>query len=763
MEISGVTLWSFHNRNYHLLNYNGDYIFRYIPIGIISDNGVEAKVYLPRASKSLKQKYVQEQKKNFLDEAKPRILLCSEGKRVAESIEKIIVDEEVFDNLDIKVETDLIIFENIDRFVNSHYSAKQFLKWISPLLGEKRFIFHFSNPESKFIQMVKEETNSLIIPLSTLRNNIEVKKASLEYFEKERSEVEWSILEKYNIDRVNLYQEETAIVPEPPLEAGNINHHLGAARYILSKIEEEKISNKRLYYTIRYLFFTLPNLAINPSKYKIRYGDTLVRWRYYTIPQLLHIFKERLLEEDEEIRGKLKELISEIYGLYLELKECRRYGEERTYSRIGKEYKILEILASAVQEDGNRVKIATYSPIERNLLEEEIARLGLENGFEVRTIDQISKSAFGRSKTTLLLPGPLRMKYLSELALPYKKIIILSYEGKNYDLVKEQIDLLHTYSFEREDTSINHLKEVYDFLGISKDGVFKDYYIGRKRKEMQPDSDEEKRKTKEKKDVEIDFLDRIRDIVKRVPHTLYREFEDEVSRIEEKIRNIDEKELEDGKNQSSFSYGVSLRRISDGNIIEKLLPGEKTYLYLEDAGGDVHEGTPKVLQPSYFVVILDGDERKTLLDLIIEIFNLEESVDKHLIELWKNKLAAFIEERDLSYRDFYRMYRENGGRRDYATVLNWAKGGVLGPNDPFDLYLVGKVLKDDDIMENHKIIDREVKNLRKIHRTTGRKLRKIIKEVLNGNMDSTKLDYEEYLLYEKVKDGIYEILELKRL
>ena len=161
-------------------------------------------------------------------------------------------------------------------------------------------------------------------------------------------------------------------------------------------------------------------------------------------------------------------------------------------------------------------------------------------------------------------------------------------------------------------------------------------------------------------------------------------------------------------------------------------------------------------------MILDDDERKTFLELIIEIFDLEESVDKHLIELWREKLSEFVEEYDLSYRDFYKQYKGMGGVRGYQTVLNWIKGGALGPRDSFDLYLVGKALNDDGIVDNYKIIDQEVRNLRKLHQTIGRKLRKIIKEILKGKLDPTKLNYEEYLLYESVKDGIYEVLELKR-
>jgi len=752
-----------HNRNYHLLNYGGEYIFYHIPLGIASDTGVEAKVYLPRAARGSKQKYVQQQKTNFLDGSNQRILLHYDDRKIADNIEGIVLDEEEFSNLKVKFDPGLIIFEHVDRFVNSRYSAQLFLKWISPLFEDKRLIFHFSNPESRFIQVIKRETDSLAIPFGhvMLKSNAQIRKASLEYFKKGRNDIEWRILNNYNIDRTGLYKGVTPIeVIDPPLKMGNIDYHLKTAKYLLMRIDEEKILNTRLYYTVSSLLFKLPNLTINPSKYKVRYGDNSVKWRYYTIPQLLQISEERLLEEDEEIRWMLKELNSEVYNIYLELKECKRYDEVKTYSRIGKDYKILDMLYKMIRENHNQIKIATYSPIERGLLEEEITRLELENHFEVRTINQINKSTFDRSKSTLILPGPLRMKHLSELLLPYKRIFILSYEGGNYDLVEEQIDLLHTYSFEREENSMNYLKELYDFLEVPEDVLFRDY--SRRKREIE-DQKREMVLESEKSDEKVNFIGGIGNILKTAPeYSHYREYDEEITRIEDRIVELDKKPFESGENKPALYYEATLRRVSDDTTIKKLLPAEKTYLYLKDIDGEIREDTPRYLQQEYFIVILDDDERKTFLELIIEIFDLEESVDKHLIELWREKLSEFVEECDLSYRDFYKQYKGMGGVRGYQTVLHWIKRGALGPRHSSDLYLIGKALNDDEIVDNYKIIDQEVRNLRKLHQAIGRKLRKIIKEILKGNLDPTKLNYEEYLLYESVKDGIYEVLELKR-
>lgn len=130
---------------------------------------------------------------------------------------------------------------------------------------------------------------------------------------------------------------------------------------------------------------------------------------------------------------------------------------------------------------------------------------------------------------------------------------------------------------------------------------------------------------------------------------------------------------------------------------------------------------------------MDDDVRKSFLELIIDVFGLEDSIDKRFIELWRDHLFRFIEINDLSYSDFYNIYKGVGGKRGYQTVLSWAKGHVLGPLDPIDLYNIGKILNDEDIIGNFNIMYGEIQELRELHRNTGRRLKIIIKEILSGD------------------------------
>lgn len=751
-----------HYKNYHLLYQQpGGYFSFFVPMGFISEEGIEAKVYLPRASREYRRGYIQHLREYFLESPEPKILLSQEDRMVDDIIKKVVIDEKTFDNVEVGIDTGLIVFENVDRLVHSHYSIKPFLKWIFPLLDRGvRFIFHFANPESKFIQIIKEETNSLVVPFGTamLRSNAEIQRKSIEYFRNiyEDDERRAELINKYNIDREYFYENITSVeIVEPVLKAGNIDYHLKKAKEVLSMIGENRIKNKKLYYTVKSLLYMLPNLVINPSKYKKLYEDDFVGWRYYTIPHLLEMLRERIHEENEDNIVFLEDLVSEIYCVYAELKECRRYGEEKTYSRIAKDYQIFKTIGNA-QNGGNKIVIATQSPFERRILEDDISGLHLENGLEIGTVHQVNLSTkeLDYSKATLVLPGPVRMKYMSVLLRPYEKITVLAYEGENYNRAKEQIDLFYTYSIEHEENLMVYLEEVYNFLGVPRDDLFKDYL---KRREQSVN--EEVQTHPEDKDKETELLDRLREIVETEPYKHYKKYEDEIAEVEGIITELEKKETEIERRKAGTFYEVVLRGMGETQMIRKLLPAEKTYIYEEN--GEIQEGSPRNLKPGFHVVILDNDERKTLLDLIFEIFDLEQSVDKYLIGLWKERLIKFIEEYDLSYANFYRLYKGSGGKREYQTVLNWAKGNVIAPEKTNDLLIIGKILEDAEIIEDYQVMDREVSKLRNRHRNIGRKIRKIIKEMLKGGVDTTKLSYEEYALYERIEKGFYEVIDIR--
>jgi len=352
-----------HNMNYYLLNktLSGDYLFKEIPIGYMyADGSVDAKVRLPRIAKKNRKEYILAQKENFLNGEGAKILLYFDEStsRISDVINKIVLDEGNLDDLHTGIETGMVIFENVDRFIYNSYSLEVFLDWISPLLERgTRLLFHFSNPVSQYIQRVKEETDSYVLQLSPslLRYNTVLRESSRSYFNRVRNGEE-SFINRYNIDRSFFYSNTSEIeILSPPLPSGNIDKYSSNVTSLRNKIDEEELVNKKQYHSLLSLSKILPNLSVNPSRYKERFYDPVLKnFRYYTIPSVLEKLKESIRNEQEQNRYYLNEIVSEVYCLYSELKDCRRYGEEASYSRVAKDYRILELLSEYSGQENDK-------------------------------------------------------------------------------------------------------------------------------------------------------------------------------------------------------------------------------------------------------------------------------------------------------------------------------------------------------------------------------------------------------------------------
>jgi len=74
---------------------------------------------------------------------------------------------------------------------------------------------------------------------------------------------------------------------------------------------------------------------------------------------------------------------------------------------------------------------------------------------------------------------------------------------------------------------------------------------------------------------------------------------------------------------------------------------------------------------------------------------------------------------------------------------------------------LGKILNDDIILQNYQIMEKEIGRIGQIHIINGKRLKKVIKEIISkGDLNLPELTKEEYLFYDKVKNRIYEIIEI---
>ncbi|MBI5458972.1 hypothetical protein [Methanobacterium sp.] len=742
-----------HMRNYYMLNWQGEYLFYDIPIGLMTNKDVKAEFFFPRIhNRHLKQRYISRQEDNFVDNNKSKILLYhdNKGNKIFKSIKNLIIDKKKIQS-DLKLDLGLIIFENLDRFIYSDYTYRIFLKWLKELLPKStRFIFHFSNPrQMKYINQLKDATNSLVLPFTTnlLQNNEEIKIKSLKYFNLEECRPIINLLNRYNVDLPRFYQDNKEIEIFDPLESGNIDDHFEGAQNITRVIDDKKLINKRAYYTAWKMLNIMSDLSINPSRYKSisKNNDS---WRYYSIPEIIENLEFNLEKEHENNQLPLKRFISEVNSVYEELSQCKRFSEKKSFSRIAKDYELINI-AKNIDDPENTI-IATYSALEKRILREDLDKIGLK-AVNVEDINWISYKHFDRSDKKLILPGALKTKNMLELFLPYKEIKFLAYEGLNEKRIKNQVDLASTYSYEEEKFSMNYVSEIYSFIDIEKDGAFfEDFY---KRKKIYEKDEEIEQPPIQDSNPFEEFKNKI------FKKAYSSEYQSEIEFVEKQIDEIESTDAETGS-FDEYAEFLLLSLKNERKYRKKLNMG-KTYFYLKSLGGNVFEGTPKMFKPGNFIVILDDDDQKSLLQLIIDIFDLEESVNNKLIEYWKYAFMKFIKHQKISENELYNRYLDLGGQRTKAAVRNWAKGSVLGPDDPNDLLIIGKIIDNQAIIDNYNMMNSEIDKIRNIHRITGRRLKTIIKKIIfeRDDLEPSKLNYEEYLFYEKVKNGIYKILE----
>ena len=840
-----------HNRNYHLLNIKGPYLFEKIPIGICKDNQLDAKLYLPRISKTYyRNKYKTQQKKNFLEKEEPKIILYSDeqdtrinklidivklderylfswedvpgndsiklidflkhdfyndwintptikkvdyGKTIRVSTEKNslslslndektrvnlkiddgrtdefivkaengklnIYDKGTFDNLNINLDIGLVIFENADRFIYSEYSFKIFNQWLSSLQENDVHTFiHFSNPASPFIKRVKESTDSFVIQFgpSLLRHNEKLKRESIQYFEKISTQDD-AIISKYNLDKKYHYLDVNKIILLPPLEIGNIDDYFINFKLLLKHIDTLSPELKRYVLSLANMCYKLYNLSINPSNYKDIFFDRELGFRYYSIPRIIKEIKDYYQDENSGTRAYLDLLTSAVYSIYNELKESKRYEKQHSYPRISKPYYLIKIIKQKLAEETTKdIIIAVYSPIERNILKVECEKILEENpNLRIEFISKLNKISFDHSETILLLPGPLRYKYMSELLKPYKQILMLSYAGHNYEHGRHQVELFESYSQEREDRAMDYLSEIYSYLGLKKDGLFKDY---QERKSNL--SRDEQFSGPEPNINEISLTELIQQEIEK-PEDHLKE-EQVITFLERELDYLNKKESEHDEEDVEL-WIADLVSIEEETEISINLRGNKTYIRINTKKNQLEETFPQELNAGDCIILIAGDERKTMLELVLDIFDQGESINKHLISNWKEKVNKYISTYNLNYTEFHRRYEEKGGQRKYPTVTLWAKGRVIGPDNPLDLAVLGEVLDDSEMKENYLLIDQEVRYLRDIHKMAGRKINKIVRKVLKNEFKKDSMSFEEALLFEQISNNIYKITCIRK-
>ena len=508
---------------------------------------------------------------------------------------------------------------------------------------------------------------------------------------------------------------------------------------------------------------TLNNLTINPSflKFQIKYNNS---FSYVTVSQFIDLFNDNLKYESEHNRVYLRKYLSLLSQFYQEILKRKRFHEPNSYNNIGKDYRICEVIENKEKYFGNDndVIIGTFYNTEPGILSNQLKQY---SNVEVKYMGNLIKEYSDSSNFNLLLPGFVPPRFLSELYKDYSKIFILNYDGFNRRNIIQQINSIENPSINDETKVMDYFLELYDYIGISSDNAFINNYKKRLEKELTHN-----------KTQEILFSKPLDEV------TEYDEYENDKTEnyndYLEIIKNIEKRSSSNQSTPNLISYNSNSNQylnlktvdlelvISNSNEhVKKTVPAKNKYLHFKDYGAleEAFEIKAEDLSKGDYVIILDN-EKISFIDLFVEIFKLEENIDKNLAEYWKDKISIFVEDNNLSYGEFHELYKKEGGQMGIQTIKNWLKGRNISTRDyKNDLLYLSKVMDDDFLLNNIDIMGEEFRKIKAMHIAMGRNLKVIMKGIIvdDFSLNYDSLSLEEQTMHNIIKNSVYQVISVK--
>ena len=762
-----------HNDNYYLLNFinrwgSGANLYENCSMGYLKNKGELAyKFFLPHANAAFKRDLNQNLNDILGDESKPKIVLMGSSSltSLTNTINRISVDNNELNDENIKNNINLdvgcIIFENADKYFSSKHNAEFFVKWLNENVNSDiKIIFHFSNHDLQYLDYIKELTKTKVISFNggVIKNNDILIESSLDYFDNVNN---LDLVGRYNLDDKNdYYYDSKILLDDVKLDKGNLDYLISSARKITKYINEDEIGINSLYYNAQKLFLDLNNLMINPSflKFQVKYQNS---FSYVNVSQFLDLFEHNLKYESSHNRIYLDRYLSLLSQFYFELSKKKRINESDSYKHVGKDFRVWEIIQNSEKYFGNTndIIIGTFYNTEPGILNKYLEEYP---NVEVEYMGNLIRQYSDSSDLNLLLPGFVPPRFLSELYKDYSKIFILNYDGFNRKNIVQQINSIEKPSIFDESKVMNYFLELYDYLGMDTDNAFVNNYKRRLEKEAISKEPSEKCDS---------------DISKNVVRSNFEEESENYNEYLTIIRNI-ERRISNYQSTPNISSNTSTNQylnvktielellvLSSNEYVNKTVPARNKYLHFKDYGAleDAFEIKAENLSKGDYVIILDN-EKISFIDLFIEIFKLEENIDKNLAEYWKDKISMYAEENNLSYDEFHELYKKEGGKMGIQTIRNWLKGKNISPRDyKNDLVYLSRVMDDDFLLNNIEIMGEEFRKIKSMHIAMGRNLKSIMKSIIvdDFSLNYDSLSLEEQTMHNIIKNSVYKVISVK--
>ncbi|MBD3215248.1 MAG: hypothetical protein GF311_21755 [Candidatus Lokiarchaeota archaeon] len=789
--------YKIHHKLYHLLKKERLFIWNDIPAGKIYKGNIKINPYTPYATRRFKDELKSKipiLREQFFNPALPKVLFNRKGKiEFTESISELFLNEE---NISSEAgESYLgignVIFENLDSNVYSDYTFDTFKEWINHYIDQGlRFICHISNPHYKYLESLKTHFNAYILyfPFSFLKTNKDFQEKNTYYFEKIKEKEDTNlfyVVDSLNLDNLSFYEKDADEFPKinTSLKQGNIDEYFNRGMRYINEINEHIIVEelKPLYYKIKQLYFKIYKTFCLPYEFNVRYFDDELGFRYFNLEYFFKIAKNEIENKSKELQKEsLKNILLYLYKMMIELSQCKRFGEQKSYSRISKYYALLDFIANNSKE---KIVIAVQQG-EKSIISEKLSLLDVNGNVKVLTMNKLSRIMGKFSEYFLLLPGTLLPSQINILFKDWKNILYFAYEGKNQKWIEEQIQLIEKIDISKEEVSLKYLSEVYKEVfsdsnyKLEEDPIFKNFL-----EKKQKIRDAEQNRISENESFKVSDLKKksnmfeeeviassgtIEDMCKKIMLKDIDKYKDtiEEEKIDSFIKNHErEREEKINEEKEHFECVINLKNITTEEKTQKNLDVDRTYMYFKDISEiNINYGFPYSLKKGDYLVLFGDNVKTSINDFIQETFGLEDEfdiIDYELIDEWHKRLANYFLNNYSYYKDFHRDFIKNTDSQiSYNEFRHWIKGEVNYTKDPIDLYNLGKLMNDPFFIDNYIQINREGTKIQIYHQKITRRIKKIIKNILDRNISREDISFEERLLLEKIERCIYEILDL---
>lgn len=182
------------------------------------------------------------------------------------------------------------------------------------------------------------------------------------------------------------------------------------------------------------------------------------------------------------------------------------------------------------------------------------------------------------------------------------------------------------------------------------------------------------------------------------------------------------------------------------------------------------------------VLIIHGQQRQNLYDLIISRVHKHPSIELHIAmirrwqedlriayEQWRNQPTSPDEFKAYGYRDIDGLLKRMQGcgskRNSYQTLNNWLSGSILCPIEQEDLMRIAGILNMGFVRQHYKLIYRAASRLRGLHRGLSNKLNRWLQDQTSGANSKNEddiIDNELGLTFGDIRNSLL-VLDVKNI